>query len=71
MVTSNLVSGTDAGMHRDHVDATMIEVMDYFGYKRADGKRDVTGFRKDWAMLTEEEKAQLRAGIGNGTFTYA
>ncbi len=51
--------------------ATMIEVMDYFGYKRADGKRDVTGFRKDWAMLTEEEKAQLRAGIGNGTFTYA
>ncbi len=51
-------------------DATMIEVMDYFEFRREDGKRDVAGFRKQWDQLSDEGKAQLRQGIGNKSLTY-
>lgn len=27
-------------------------------------------FRKEWELLTLEDKTQIRNGIGNGTFTY-
>jgi len=27
-------------------------------------------FREDWLALTQEEKAQIRAGIEEGTLTY-
>lgn len=42
----------------------MLEVMKYFGYENA------ASFRKDWALLTPEDKTQLKTGIENGTLTY-
>lgn len=30
----------------------------------------LSGFRADWARLSDSDKAQLRAGTENGTFTY-
>jgi hypothetical protein len=41
----------------------MVEVMKYFGMKAGD-------FRTEWSKLTVQDKAQLTAGIKNGTLTY-
>ena len=44
--------------------ASLIEVKNYFGYKK------LTEFKKDWEKLDDDSRLQLRAGIGNGTLTY-
>lgn len=50
-------------------DATMAEVWRYFA--DGDTKSFPLGkFREEWAELTDTDKAQLRAGVGNGTLTY-
>lgn len=33
-------------------------------------KRGLAGFRANWAKLTDDDKAGLRAGITDGTLTY-
>lgn len=43
--------------------ATMGEVMKWFGMRPAE-------FRKEWAELTDQDKTDLKTGIGNGTLTY-
>lgn len=43
--------------------ATLKEVRDYL---EAPSK----GFATEWKALTDEDRAQIRAGIGNGTLTY-
>lgn len=43
----------------------------YFGTKgESGGFANLTAFRKDWDLLTPEDKAQIRDGIANGTETY-
>lgn len=45
-------------------DASPKEIKDFFGYE------SITAFAPDWKALTEEDKAQLRKGIGDGSLTY-
>lgn len=47
-------------------DATLKDVMEYFG-KGANG---IKGFQAEWSALTDADKADLKVGIGNGSFTY-
>jgi hypothetical protein len=47
--------------------ANMSEVYKYFE-RGTDYK--MVAFRKDWAKLTDQDKADLRNGIGDGTFNY-
>lgn len=50
-------------------DATMSDVFNYF----SDGKTNdykMSQFRTDWAGLTDQDKADLKRGIGDGTLTY-
>lgn len=50
-------------MAEDTVLATLKEVRDYFGIN---GKDMIA----QWRNLTDDDKRQLREGLGNGTFTY-
>lgn len=43
--------------------ATLKDVAAYFGIPLAQ-------FRGEWAALTDEDKAAIRRGIGDGTLTY-
>lgn len=43
--------------------ATIAEVCKFFGGSLAK-------IRAEWNELTDEDKVQLRTGIGNGTLTY-
>jgi hypothetical protein len=48
-------------------DATMADVFKFF----ADGTDyKMSEFRNDWKELTDQDKADLKAGIGNGSLTY-
>lgn len=42
----------------------MLAVMKFMGYTNA------ASFRKEWVLLSDTDKAQLKAGIENGTLTY-
>ena len=44
-------------------EATMVEVMRFFGMQ-------IATFRKEWEKLTDQDKAQLKRGIGDGTLNY-
>lgn len=46
--------------------ATIKQVTDYF---RREGQT-LKEWTAEWNQLSEEEKAQLKEGIGNGTLTY-
>lgn len=46
--------------------ATLKQVTDYF---RKEGQT-LKGFTEEWKALSEEDKEQLKEGIGNGTLTY-
>jgi hypothetical protein len=49
--------------------ASMVEVFNFF----SDGKTNdykLAQFRKDWGELSEQDKVDLRSGVGNGSFTY-
>lgn len=43
--------------------ATLVEVMKFFGIP-------IATFRKEWALLEDAEKDQLRKGIGDGSYAY-
>lgn len=43
--------------------ATLGEVSKFFGIPLAQ-------FRKEWQEFTAEDKAQIQAGIGDGTYNY-
>jgi hypothetical protein len=45
-------------------DANPKQIKDFFGYE------SITAFAAGWKALSEEDKAHLRAGIGDGTLTY-
>jgi hypothetical protein len=44
--------------------ASLSDIMHFFGYERA------AEFTKEWKQLTADDQAQIKAGIGDGTFTY-
>lgn len=44
--------------------ATPKEIKEFFGYAK------LTEFSADWKALDDKSKAQIREGIGSGTFTY-
>jgi hypothetical protein len=46
------------------MDATLKEIKDYFGYT------SLSAFSADWRVLPEKDRAHIREGIGNHTFTY-
>lgn len=45
-------------------DATLGQVKDFFGYPT------LSAFSADWKQLPEKDRAQLRAGIGDGSLNY-
>ena len=47
-------------------EATLKQIADFF---RKEGET-LSQFAAEWKALPEEDKAQLREGIGNGTLTY-
>lgn len=47
--------------------ATIKAALDYFGRKSGQTLKDIT---EEWKKLTEQDKEQLKEGIGNGTLTY-
>lgn len=47
-------------------DATIGDVCKFFEYPEGDMK----SFRTDWASLTDQDKADLKKGIGDGTLDY-
>lgn len=50
-------------------DASIKQVADFF--KTGDPQRDsLKQFSDEWKQLPEADKAQLRAGIGDGSLTY-
>ena len=44
--------------------ATMIDVMKFFGYS------STAAFSKDWKLMVDNDKLQLKSGIDDGTLTY-
>jgi len=47
--------------------ATMKVVMDFFGKKEGSSLK---GFTDEWKALTDNDKAQIKAGLEDGTLTY-
>lgn len=47
--------------------ATIKAVADFFGRKQGQTLKDWT---EEWKQLTEEDKEQIKNGIGDGTFNY-
>ncbi len=45
-------------------DASISQVRAFFAHDK------LTDFRDDWAQLDDESKAQIRAGIGDGSYNY-
>lgn len=59
------IAKAQAGTGNIHTVGGIVKaVMDYFGYESA------AAFNRDWRELTDEDKAQLKEGIANGTLTY-
>jgi hypothetical protein len=48
--------------------ATLTQVHKYF--QGEDKDYNLAKFRAQWAELSNDDKTQLREGIGNGTLTY-
>lgn len=48
-------------------DATLKQILDYFGRKPGQA---LSEFTAEFKALDEESQAQIRAGIGDGTLTY-
>lgn len=44
--------------------ASLSQVREFFGIEQAGT------FRKEWTALSEQDKSDLRNGIGDGTLTY-
>lgn len=45
-------------------DATLKQVAEFFGYAQ------LSKFRDDWNNLSDTDRAQIKAGIGDGSLTY-
>ncbi|HEY1645716.1 MAG TPA: hypothetical protein VGF75_05075 [Candidatus Saccharimonadales bacterium] len=45
------------------VPASLVDTMKFFDMSSAE-------YRTEWAELTDQDKAEIREGIGNGSLTY-
>ena len=54
----------NGGRRSAYVRGTVKEVMEYFGYRSA------AAFAVDWKKCTPTDKAQLKAGLADGSLTY-
>jgi len=45
-------------------DDTLKKVREFFGYEK------LADFARDWRQLTEQDKADIKKGITDGTLTY-
>lgn len=43
---------------------TILEIKNFFGYTK------LADFKADWEKLTDADKAQIKAGLSDGTFSY-
>lgn len=41
----------------------LVQIREFFGM-------DMPSFRKEWAAMSDADKADLKAGVENGTLTY-
>ena len=51
---------------QEMAEATLKQVAEFF---RKDGE-SLTDFSKQWSALSESDKAQIKAGLGDGSLTY-
>lgn len=54
-------------------EGSIMDVKNALGYTGTDPANSAAAFRKDWASLSDTDKAQLKAGVGKGgtgTMTY-
>jgi hypothetical protein len=47
--------------------ATIKAIKEFFGLRPGD---TLKSFTAEWASLSDQDKEQIREGIGNGTLTY-
>lgn len=45
-------------------EASLKEIKDFFGYE------SLSAFSKDWKILPETDRKDIREGLSNGTLTY-
>jgi hypothetical protein len=45
-------------------EANLKQIKEFFGYV------SLSAFSADWKQMSETDRAQIRDGIGDGTFTY-
>lgn len=45
-------------------EATLKDIKDFFGYS------SLSAFSADWKQMPEQDREQIRTGIGNGSLTY-
>lgn len=50
-------------------EATMLDVFNYFSEDKTNDYK-LARFKNDWSKLTDQDKTDLKTGIGNGTLTY-
>lgn len=43
---------------------TILEIKNFFGYTK------LTEFKADWEKLTDKDKAEIKAGLADGTYNY-
>lgn len=51
---------------------TIKQIMDYFNadLSAGDPRKTLKSFSAEWKALSDEDKAQLKQGLTDGTFTY-
>jgi hypothetical protein len=50
-------------------EANMLDVFHYFSENKTNDYR-LANFKADWSKLTDQDKADLKQGIGDRTFNY-
>jgi len=50
-------------------DATMVEVFNFLSDNKSNGYK-LTDFRSEWVKLTDQDKVDLKKGVGDGTLNY-
>lgn len=56
--------GRSGGLKTKDSKMTILEIKNFFGYTK------LADFKADWEKLTDADKAQIKAGLSDGTFSY-
>ena len=49
---------------------SILEIKTYFGARNDGSGKTLKEFRAEWEMLTDKDKADLKAGLVDGTLNY-